>query len=99
LRVILYFVSSLEVYCKWKPINLDYPDKSKTKKIHRNKSSKNDNEIPKTLSSSSPKKPRLESQIKVQTPPPSSSSEIQQQELPIKPNRTERIVNNKFSFY
>jgi len=70
LSVTLYFVSTLEVYCKWKPINLDHPDKSKTKKTHRNESSKktSDNEIVKT--SSSPKKPRLESQIKVQTPPP-----------------------------
>jgi len=67
---------------------------SKQKKTHRNESSKkkipilSDNEIPKTPSS--PKKPRLESQIKVQTPPPPPSDA--NAELPIKPNRTERIV-------
>jgi len=64
----------------------------KQKKQHRNESSKkkipnsSDNEIPKR--SPSPKKPRLESQIKVQTPPP----DINKTELPSKPNRTERIV-------
>jgi len=74
----LYFVSSLELYWKWKPINLDHPDKSKTKKSHRNESSKKkisnsfDKEILKPPSS--PKKPRLESQIKVQTPPPSDDN-------------------------
>ncbi len=68
----LYFVSSLELYWKWKPINLDHPDKSKTKKSHRNESSKK-----KILKSpSSPKKPRLESQIKVQTPPPPSDDNV-----------------------
>jgi hypothetical protein len=75
----LYFVSSLELYWKWKPINLDHPDKSKTKKPHRNESSKkkisnsSDKEILKS-SLSPPKKPRLESQIKVQTPPPSDDN-------------------------
>jgi len=90
-RHILHFVSSLELYCKWKPINLDRLDKSITKKTSRNESSSrktknkdqhkerknhnshqpsSDNEIPK--SSTPPKKFRLESQIKVQTPPPPS---------------------------
>jgi hypothetical protein len=74
LSVTLYFVSSLETSCKWKPINLDHPDKSITKKTHRSESSKkktNKDSIPIPLS---PKKPRLESQIKVQTPPPPSKS-------------------------
>ena len=48
-------------------IHLDHPDKSKTKKSHRNESS--DHEI-RTPPPPSPKKPRLESQIRVQTPPP-----------------------------
>ena len=85
------FVSCLEIYCKWEPINLDRPDKSIEKKIHRDESSSrkakdqdrhqekkihhsrqpsSERDIP--PSSTPPKKPRLESQIKVQTPPPSS---------------------------
>ncbi|CAF3380239.1 unnamed protein product [Rotaria sp. Silwood1] len=110
--------NSLELYCKWKPINLDHLDKSITKKTHRNESSKKktdknedkektysnsyqssstNNEIPQ---SPSPKRPRLESQIKVQTPPPKLSDDnhksqqelVRQPSTPIKPNRTERIV-------
>ncbi|CAF3985131.1 unnamed protein product [Rotaria sp. Silwood2] len=109
--------NSLELYCKWKPINLDHLDKSITKKTHRNESSKkkkdknehkdktnsnsyqssSNNEIPQ---SSSPKRPRLESQIKVQTPPPpklpddnkSQQELVRQPSTSIKPNRTERIV-------
>lgn len=74
LRVTLYFVSSIEISCKWKPINLDNPDKSKTRKsdrkesLRRNLSKTPEKQIVKQVSS--PKKPRLESQIKVQTPPP-----------------------------
>ncbi|CAF1172883.1 unnamed protein product [Adineta steineri] len=88
-------------------MNLDRPDKSITKKTHRNESSSqkpkekeihnshelsSDNEI---LKSPTPtKKPRLESRIQKQSPPPSkiSNDNVQQPSTVIKPNRTERIV-------
>jgi serine/arginine repetitive matrix protein 1 len=76
----------------------DHPEKSKTKRSHRNESSKkkssksSEHEI---LQVTSPKKPRLESQIKVQTPPPpppSDDHKAEPQVVPIKSNRIERIV-------
>lgn len=66
LAVTLYFPSSLEIVCQWKPINLD----------HRNKSISpvSDHDGP-TIASEirpvSPIRPQLESQIRVQTPPSS----------------------------
>ncbi|CAM4821354.1 unnamed protein product [Rotaria magnacalcarata] len=105
--------SCLELYCKWKPINLDHLDKSITRKSHRSDSAKklkkdknqhkaekkdsnsyqsiSTNEIPVP---SSPKRPRLESQIKEKTPPIKlpDNNKFQQLSAPIKPTRTERIV-------
>ncbi|CAM4939237.1 unnamed protein product [Rotaria socialis] len=113
LSATVYFVSSLELYCKWKPINLDHLDKSITRKPHRSDSAKklkkdknqdktekkdsnsyqsiSTNEIPVP---SSPKRPRLESQIKEKTPPMKLPDNNKSQQLfaPIKPTRTERIV-------
>jgi hypothetical protein len=94
----IYFVSSLENYCKWETINLDHPDKSINKKSHRNESSKKKKDKDSSPIPLSPKKPRLESQIKVQTPPPPPSKSSDENnshfQQPIKPNRTERIVSS-----
>ena len=88
---LVHFISYFEIYCKWnldhpdksitkKAHHNESSKKKKDKDHHREKKNSNilqqpslDNEIPK--SSSPPKKPRLESQIKVHTPPPSKLSD------------------------
>ncbi|CAF0979119.1 unnamed protein product [Adineta ricciae] len=101
--------NSFENSCKWEPVNLDRPDRSSKrmadkdtyneKKIRRSQESLSDKEIPRLTTP--PKKPRLESQIRVQTPPPSTKLAVENksENEVIRPsatstrsNRTGRIV-------
>ncbi|CAF1095823.1 unnamed protein product [Adineta ricciae] len=101
--------NSFENSCKWEPVNLDRPDRSSKrmvdkgayneKKTRRSQQSSSDKEIP--CLTTPPKKPRLESQIRVQTPPPSTRLAVENKSenevmrpsaTSTRSNRTERIV-------